>query len=151
MNITRRQTLMLSAGAAAAFAAAGLPTFAHASADEAAALIAEFIGGAEAQAGRIVLTAPESADNGNSVAIMVEIESAMSGSDLVESVLIVADGNPRPHVAKFHFTELSGVAFASTRVRLAQSQTVTAVAKMADGSFFIDRREIQVLVGGCTG
>lgn len=149
MNITRRQALHLSAGAAVA--AAFAPGFVHASADEAAVLIREFTGNAQPAEGRIVLNAPDVADNGNAVAISFTVDSTMEGDDRVESVLVVADGNPRPHVARFHFTELSGLAAASTRIRLAQSQTVTAIAKMVDGSLFIDRTEIEVTVGGCTG
>jgi sulfur-oxidizing protein SoxY len=151
MDISRRQVLKLSASAAVLFAASGYAGLAHASAEEAAALISEFTNGTEPSAGRITLTLPETAENGNSVALSVQVESAMEGDDLVESVIIVADGNPRPHVAQFHFTELSGIAAATTRIRLAQSQSITAIAKMRDGSLYIDRREVQVLVGGCTG
>ncbi len=147
MNVNRRQVFILAAGVATAVASG----YAHASADEAAALIGQFTGGAEPAEGRIVLSAPEVAENGNAVAISFAVDSTMEGADLVESVLVVADGNPRPHVAQFHFTELSGLAAASTRIRLAQSQTITAVAKMADGSLFINRTEVQVTVGGCTG
>lgn len=148
MTMTRRQVLVLSLGASAA-ALAGLP--AHASAEEAEALVSAFTGGVDPQAGGIVLTVPEVAENGNTVPISFEVESAMEGDDRVESVLIVADGNPRPEVATFHFSELSAAAAASTRIRLAQSQTLTVVAKMADGTFLLDRREITVTVGGCTG
>ena len=151
MTITRRQALTLSAGAAAAFLSGGLAGLAHAGADEAEALLDAFTGGVAPEPGRIALTAPEVAENGNAVSIAFSVDSAMEGDDRVETVLVVADGNPRPDVARFHFTELSGAAAASTRIRLAQSQTVTAVAKMADGSFFVDRRQIQVTVGGCTG
>lgn len=148
MAMTRRQALVVTLGISAA-TMARMP--AYASADEAEALVSEFTGGAEPQAGRIVLTVPEVADNGNAVPVSFEVESAMEGDDRVERVLIVADGNPRPEVATFHFTALSAAAAATTRIRLAQSQTLTAVAKMADGSFLVDRREISVTVGGCTG
>lgn len=148
MTITRRDMLVLSAGAAAAMA---LPLHAFAGGEEAAAAIAEFTGGAEPQAGRVALSAPEVAENGNAVSITVSVDSAMEGDDLVEAVLVVADGNPLPDVARFHFTALSGAAAATTRIRLARSQTVTAIARMADGSFHIDRAEISVTVGGCTG
>lgn len=151
MTITRRHMLALSAGAAAAFGVGGAAGFAHASAGEAQALLDEFTGSVAPASGRIALTAPDVAENGNAVPISFSVDSAMDGEDRVETVLIVADGNPRPHVARFHFTELSGAAAATTRIRLARSQTVTAVAKMADGSFFLDSRKIQVTVGGCTG
>jgi len=69
----------------------------------------------------------------------------------VTDVLIVADGNPRPGVATFKFTELSGEAEASTRIRLAKTQNVIAVAKMSDGSFYMAKKAVKVTIGGCGG
>lgn len=148
MTLTRRQAIVLSAGVAAVVFGR---LHAHAAEAEAEALLAEFTGGVEPQAGRITLDLPEMADNGNAVPVSFHVDSAMEGDDRVEAVLVVSDGNPRPDVALFHFSALSGTPAATTRIRLAGSQTVTAVAKMADGSCFADRREISVTVGGCTG
>ena len=129
MNINRRQALGLSAGAAA-FAVAGFRTApALASAEDADKRIMEFTGGKTPEAGKLTLTAPEIAENGNTVPISVEVESAMSGDDLVQSVMILAAGNPNPDVATFNFTEASGVAAATTRMRLAKTQDVIAVAR----------------------
>ena len=97
------------------------------------------------------LNAPEIAENGNTVPISVSVESAMSGDDLVESVMLVADGNPNPAVATFHFTEMSGKAEATTRMRLAKTQNVIAVARMKDGSVFSDTKLVKVTIGGCGG
>jgi len=66
-------------------------------------------------------------------------------------VAIFADANPSPGVATFHFSELSGVAEATTRMRLAKTQNVIAVAKMKDGSVFMDSKEVKVTIGGCGG
>src|SRR5690606_14515671 len=87
MTITRRHVLTRSAGAAAAFVAGGLAGVAYASAEEAQALLDEFTGGITPDVGRIALTAPELAENGNAVAVSVAVESAMEGSDMVETVL----------------------------------------------------------------
>jgi sulfur-oxidizing protein SoxY len=75
----------------------------------------------------------------------------MTADDYVESVLILADGNPSPAVATFHFTALSGAADAKTRIRLAKTQNVIAVAKMSNGSTFMDKKEVKVTIGGCGG
>ena len=151
MQLTRRQTLGL-AGGAAALAVAGVQiTPAFASAEDTTKRIMEFTGGKEPAAGKISLNAPEIAENGNTVPISVSVESAMSGDDLVESVMLVADGNPNPAVATFHFTELSGKAEATTRMRLAKTQNVIAVAKMKDGSVFSDTKLVKVTIGGCGG
>ena len=116
MTLTRRRMLALTAGAAV------LPAFvgsrpAFASAEDVTKIVMEFTGGKEPQTGKITLTAPEIAENGNTVPVSVEVDSAMTDSDMVDSVLILADGNPRPEVATFHFTALSGAASAGRRCR----------------------------------
>ena len=151
MKMNRRQALVLSAGALVSVAIGLRPGLALADAEATQKLIMEFTGGAEPAAGKITLTAPEIAENGNTVPITVSVESAMTEGDMVDSVIIVAEGNPNPDVATFHFTSLSGSATASTRMRLAKTQNVIAVAKMADGSVFIDKREVKVTIGGCGG
>lgn len=151
MILDRRQVLSLSlaAGASAALGLAAWP--ARATPQAAQELIAQFTGGAEPLDGRITLSAPEVAENGNAVAVSFSVDSAMEGDDMVEAVMLVAEGNPNPDVATFHFTAMSGLAAASTRMRLAQTQTITAVARMADGSFHSASRQVEVTVGGCTG
>lgn len=151
MNITRRQALAWSTGAAV-LAIGGFGSTA-ALADKAATdkRIMDFTGGKEPQAGKITLTAPEIAENGNTVPVSVDVDSAMSGGDVVESVLILAEDNPSPAVATFHFSAMSGAASATTRMRLAKTQNVIAVAKMADGSVYMDKKPVKVTIGGCGG
>lgn len=151
MEFTRRQALGLGAGAAALAVAGFGFTPAFANAEDTEKRIMEFSGGKKPEAGKITLTAPEIAENGNTVPISISVESAMSGDDLVELVMILAEGNPNPAVATFHFTELSGQASATTRMRLAKTQNVIAVAKMKDGSVFSDTRQVKVTIGGCGG
>ena len=66
-------------------------------------------------------------------------------------VLVVADGNPRAGVVTFHFSPASGVAEANTRIRLGGTQNIIAVAKMSDGSFYMDTKQVKVTIGGCGG
>lgn len=151
MKLNRREALALSGGAAV-FALVGFQaSAAYASADETEKSIMEFTGGKTPETGKITLTAPEIAENGNTVPIAVNVESAMAGDDLVQSVIVLADGNPNPAVATFNFTEASGAAVATTRMRLAKTQNVIAVAKMADGSVFMDKKQVKVTIGGCGG
>lgn len=151
MQVTRRQALGLSAGAMA-FVALG-PGLKAARADEAATqkMLMEFTGGKEPASGKITLTAPEIAENGNTVPITVSVDSEMTDAAYVESVTVLAEGNPNPEVATFHFTPLSGEATATTRMRLAKTQNVVAVAKMSDGSVFMDKKQVKVTIGGCGG
>ena len=124
-------------------AKAGLP--------EVEAAIAEILGGNSAEEGRISLDLPEIAENGNTVPLTVEVESPMTEDDYVKSVHLFADGNPVPAVAKVNFTPRSGEAVASTRIRLAKTQKIHAVAEMSDGSFFTAAQEVKVTIGGCGG
>lgn len=150
MKINRREALALSGGAAvlALFGFQASSALANTDTEKA---IMTFTGGKAPATGKITLTAPEIAENGNTVPISVNVESAMTGSDMVQSVIILADGNPNPGVATFNFTEASGAAAATTRMRLAKTQNVIAVAKMADGSVFMDKKQVKVTIGGCGG
>ncbi|QFT64355.1 thiosulfate oxidation carrier protein SoxY [Roseivivax sp. THAF30] len=139
MTLSRRETLALGLGAAASIFV--LPRMAAAAAEDA---IAEFTGGANLGSGGVTLTAPEIAENGNTVPIEVSAPGA-------EAIMILAAGNPNPDVATFNFGPLSGAQMASTRIRLAGTQDVVAVARMSDGSFVEARQEVKVTIGGCGG
>ena len=151
MKLTRRQLLntTIGLGVAGAFMTRVAPVLA--ATDDAAGLINEFTGGAEAATGIVQLKTPEIAENGNTVPISVTVDSPMTDDSYVESIMIVAEGNPRPEVATFHFTPASGVAKASTRMRLAKTQNVIAVAKLSDGSYASDTQNVKVTIGGCGG
>jgi sulfur-oxidizing protein SoxY len=149
MSFTRRQVFGLTIGAAAFVAAGSRVSFA--ATDQTEEAIKAFTGGSDPKEGTVSLDTPEIAENGNTVPVGVSVDSPMTADSFVESVLILADGNPNPAVATFHFTAMSGVAEAKTRIRLAKTQNVIAVAKMNDGSTFIDRKEVKVTIGGCGG
>ncbi|RBI82776.1 thiosulfate oxidation carrier protein SoxY [Rhodosalinus halophilus] len=139
MDFTRRETLALGAGAAALTL---LPAGAYAATvDE---LVNEFTGGADVADGGVNLDAPEIAENGNTVPISVSADGATA-------IMVLAAGNPTPPVATFNFGPLAGSSSASTRIRLAGTQDVIAVAKMADGSFARTSKEVKVTIGGCGG
>ena len=151
MHLTRRQALALSAGAAA-LAAAGFDAPA-ALADAAATekSLMEFTGGKKPETGKITLNTPEIAENGNTVPISVSVNSPMTDKNYVQAVMLLADGNPNPGVITFHFTPMSGQASATTRMRLAKTQNVLAIAKMSDGSVYMDKKQVKVTIGGCGG
>ena len=79
------------------------------------------------------------------------IDSPMAAEDHVTEVRVIADRNPRPVIATFHFTALTGRAEASTRIRLAATQNVIVLAKTSRGELLSDRRQIKVTIGGCGG
>ncbi len=140
MKLTRREALLTGSSALAVFGLAGVPAFASAADDAIAALT----GGADLGEGAVTLTAPEIAENGNTVPIGVAAPGAVA-------VTLFADGNPVPGVATFKFGALNPTRAASTRIRLARTQNVIAVAQMEDGSFQMAKAEIKVTIGGCGG
>ena len=139
MTFTRRHALAAGASAIALLAATR-GAFA-ATGEE---VIAEFTGGAEVGTAGVSLTAPEIAEKGNVVPVEVDAPGA-------EEIAIVAPGNPSAHIASVKFGPAAGSQRISTRIRLAKSQDVTAVARMADGSFAMAAQPVKVTVGGCGG
>ena len=138
MNITRRNALALGLGG---LAVAALPLPARAAVEDA---VAAFTGGAATGTGGITLTAPEIAENGNTVPVAVDAPGAVS-------IIVLAAGNPEPEVATFTFGPAAGSQMASTRIRLAKTQDVIAIAKMQDGSFVQAQSTVKVTIGGCGG
>ncbi len=150
VQFSRRQVLGVSA-AALASAALGATISPANAANDSADLIRKFTGGKAATEGKVKLDLPEIAENGNTVLMTVTVESPMTEQSHVTEVLILADGNPNAGVATFHFSPASGLAEANTRIRLAATQNITAVAKMNDGSFYTASKQVKVTIGGCGG
>lgn len=138
MIFTRRDTILIVTGATAT---AMLPMNALAAGEDE---IAAFTGGAAIADSGVTLTAPEIAENGNTVPIEVNAPGAVS-------IMVLALGNPNPGVATFNFGPLAGAQYASTRIRLSKTQTVTAIAKLADGTYAQASSEVKVTIGGCGG
>ena len=146
----RRQILHIGAGAVVVASWGSAIGPAHA-ANDAQDLINKFTGGKPATEGKVGLDLPEIAENGNTVPMTVSVDSPMTEQSHVTDVLVVADGNPRGGVATFHFSPASGAAEANTRVRLATTQNITAIARMNDGSLFKATKQVKVTIGGCGG
>lgn len=138
MEFTRRETLAIGAGAALMTV---LPFRASAAVDD---LINSFTGGAATGDAGLDLTAPEIAENGNTVPISVSAPGATA-------IMVLAAGNPTPPVATFNFGPLAASQSASTRIRLAGTQDIIAVAQLADGSFARVSKTVKVTIGGCGG
>lgn len=144
--ISRRSTL----GALAAWAAASLtPRRAFASRPLRDEIEAELTGGAPVGDDRVTLTIPAIAENGLSVYTTVEVDSPMTEADHVRAIHILAEKNPIARLATFHLGPRSGVARIATNIRLADSQQVTALAELSDGSYWRDRRDVLVTLAAC--
>lgn len=99
---------------------------------------------------RIRLTLPRTFKRGDAVPLTVEVEGPMTTADYVRHVHLLADANPLPEIASFHFTPHSGRARVVTRIRLAKTQDVVAVAEMGNGSVLMAMAPVEVETDGCS-
>ena len=149
-HVSRRATLMLGAGGAA-LAVFSWNDRAQADAKAAADQIAKFTGGKTADKSKISIELPEIAENGNTVPLSISVDAPMTADNYVSEVLVVAEGNPNPSVATFHFSAMSGKAEAATRIRLATTQNIVVVARTSKGEFYTGQKLVKVTIGGCGG
>ncbi len=151
--MTRREALLLAAGATIVAAGGTVLQSGSANADEKMVndQIMKMIGDKKPAEGKITLELPQIAENGNTVPVGVSVESPMTADNYVKAVHLFADGNPAPDIASLYFTPMSGKASASTRIRLAGTQNIVAVAEMSDGSVYRAQQEVKVTIGGCGG
>ncbi len=111
--------------------------------------IKRLIGDLKPRSGRIALKLPQVAEDGGTVPLKVIVESPMTADDYVRAIHVLAEHNPNPEVVSFHLGPRAGKAEIATRIRLARSQDVIAVAEMSDGSVWMTAVAITVTVGGC--
>ncbi len=113
------------------------------------AAIRRVTGGAAVNKGRVKLDLPELVDNGNSVSLSVRVDSPMSASDYVKAIHVITEKNPQPDVVTFRLSPRCGRALVSTRMRLADTQTVLAICEMSDGSFWSGSADAVVTLAAC--
>ena len=107
------------------------------------------IGEATVKKGRVKLDLPPIVENGNSVPCTVAVESPMTATDHVKAIHIFNEKNPQPNVISVKLGPRAGRAAFTTRIRLADSQTVTAIAEMSDGSCWSDDVDVIVTLAAC--
>jgi sulfur-oxidizing protein SoxY len=150
-----RRTFILTASAAAILLAR-IDRLRAAGPEAAAAKSSEFTSAFEALVGKsapesegLSLDLPDSVENGDYVPVALAVDSPMTAENYVKAVHILSTANPRAAVATFRFTLLSGKAQVTSRMRLAKTQDVVAVAELSDGRILVTRRKVSVKVGGC--
>jgi len=146
VGLTRRWVLSIAAGAGLL----SIGRIAGATEKTMTAAIRELIGEASLEPGKVKLELPSIVENGNTVPVTVSVESPMTEADHVESIHIFNQKNPQPYVAAFHLGPRAGKASVATRMRLADSQRIVAIARFSDGSFRSDSAEIIVTLAACT-
>lgn len=149
---SRRTVLALGAGLAASGLAAAWPLPALADPAATAAAIEAVLAGRApvVDGGLIELGLPQIAEDGSNVPLDLAVASPMTTEDHVTALHVFAERNPQPAVATFRLGPANGRAAVSTRLRLAESQDVIALAELSDGTVHLARRTVQVTVGGCS-
>lgn len=143
-----RREMMQGSVALAVMALLLRPHRARADNGEAAA-IREKTGGASIGQGRVTLGIPQIAENGLAVFTTVTVDSPMTARDHVRAIHLFSEKNPVAHIASFRLGPRAGRAKVSTNIRLADSQRVTAIAEMSDGSYWSDERSVVVSIAAC--
>jgi sulfur-oxidizing protein SoxY len=123
---------------------------AYATPEEASIAINSIIGANTVKEGRVQLELASLIENGNLVTIKVSVTSPMTQSDFVKAIHLVAERNPLPNILSAYFTPLSGTANLTTRIRLADTQRVWAIAQMSDGSFYQTYADTLVTSSACS-
>jgi sulfur-oxidizing protein SoxY len=147
---TRREFLVLACGAFATAAEAQLDpnqeALRRAAFQEA---VRKVTGGAPVGRGRVKLDLPPLIDNGNTVPLSVSVESPMTSADHVRAIHVFTEKNPQPNVLSVHLGPRAGRASLVTRVRIADTQSVTAIAQLSDGTFWSDSVQVVVTLSAC--
>jgi sulfur-oxidizing protein SoxY len=144
-GLTRRGALAFAAGA---FSIA-LVAPARATPESMKEVIDAFTGGKPVTEGRVKFEISLLVENGNSVPLSVNVESPMTAQDRVTRIGVFNEKNPLPDVAVFTLTERSGHAQVASRMRLNDSQMVTAIAEMSDGTYWSGTSEVIVTLPAC--
>ncbi|WP_257168928.1 SoxY-related AACIE arm protein [Bradyrhizobium sp. SRS-191] len=151
LHLSRRHLLQL-AGTVAATSALPLVTVRPAQATPAmlASAIRNLVGEAHVQTGKVRLDIPPLVENGNTVPMTVSVDHPMTPDNFVKSIHVFNEKNPQPNVANFFLTPSAGRAQVTTRIRLADTQKVVAIAKLSDGSFWSATVDVIVTLAACT-
>ena len=151
IHSTRRQFLSY-AGSAAVLGTVPMVTLRPAEATPATmtSAIRSIVGEATVRTGKVKLEIPPLVENGNTVPMTVSVANPMTAADHVVSIHVFNEKNPQPNMGNFYLGPHAGRAQVSTRVRLADSQKITAIARLSDGSFWSASVDVVVTLAACT-
>ena len=148
MDESTRRDFFALAGGAAMLAVTLRP--AEATPAMLATAIRNVVGTATVKTGKVKLEVPPLVENGNTVPMTVSVDSPMAPEDHVKSIHVFNEKNPQPNIGNFYLSPQAGRAQVSTRIRLADSQKVVAIAKLSDGTFWSASVDVVVTLAACT-
>jgi sulfur-oxidizing protein SoxY len=141
----RRRVLALGTGLMASI----LVRPAAAAQDELAAAIGSFTDGVAPNEGGVTIDIARLVENGNAVPVTISVDSRMTGDDRVVALALFNERNPERDVIRVQFGPRAGKGSLATRIRLATSQKLVAVARMADGTFRSHTVDVVVTLAAC--
>ena len=144
---TTRRSFLIGAGGLAFVTV--LPREGRATPEAMKAAIKKVIGDAPLRKGKVRLDVPPIVENGNSVTLEVSVDSPMTAGDHVKAIHVFNEKNPQPNIIGVRLGPRAGRAQLSTRVRLADSQNLIAIAEMSDGTFYSDDVDVVVTIAAC--
>ena len=130
-------------------AVALLPFAARATPEALAAAIKEVTGDAPLREGKVTLDVPPLVENGNTVPLSVSVESPMTSDDYVKAIHVFNEKNPQPHVFNAWLSPANGRAVVATRIKLADTQKVVAIAETSKGEFWTVHADVIVTIAAC--
>ena len=122
---------------------------AHATPEAMAAAIKEVVGEGMLREGRVKLDLPPLVENGNVVPLTVSVESPMTAADHVKAIHVFNEKNPQPHVFSARLGSRNGKAVIGTRIKLADSQKIVAIAETSSGAFWSASADVIVTLAAC--
>ncbi len=150
MKLRRRQFLQGALTLPIALGAPHVAAESEARRRQVATAIAQVFGpNRTVQAGKVQVIVPAISENGYSVPVAVEVDSPMTREDHVRRLVVVSEANPLAVIAQFDLGPLAGLARVNTRVRLADSQRIYAVAEMNDGTLWTGYDHSIVTLAAC--
>lgn len=151
MPTTRRQFLSLAGGATVA---GTIPIVTVRPIEATPAMlntaIRNVVGEAQIHSRRVKLDIPPLVENGNTVPMTVSVASPMTADDHVKSIHVFNEKNPQPNIGNFYLSPSSGRAQVSTRIRLADTQKIVAIAHLSDDTFWQVAADVVVTLAACT-
>jgi sulfur-oxidizing protein SoxY len=146
-TFTRSRRTLLVAGLGAALCVTWRP--ARALSDALGGALRGYTGGAPTQEGKVNFDIAPLVENGNTVPVTVTVDSPMTPADHVQAIAIFNEKNPRRDVIACKLTARMGRASVATRIRLATSQQLVAVARLSDGSYWTHTVDVVVTLAAC--
>ena len=111
--------------------------------------LTSFLAGRSPRWERLRLELPALADNGQAVPMRLTMAGPFAPGPVLKAIHLFSEVNPVPEMAVFEFPFPPPKVEIDSRIRLAGSQRVVAVAAMSDGALFAAAADVVVTIAAC--